>query len=83
MSNKLHPITLIGLNDRAKKIIAYYDNQLLLKEFDDFGKPLNLLNGKPAIFCISPDQFWHGWFILDEDVRFQQEWENVKKAFGT
>jgi hypothetical protein len=60
---------------RAKKIIKYYNNSLLLQEFDELGKPLNLYDSKIAIFCVSPDHFWNGWFVIDEDVRFEQEYK--------
>ena len=69
-----HPVKLIGLTDRVKKIIKYYHNSLLLQEYDELGVPLNMHGGKPAIFCVSPDSFWNGWLILDEDVRFEGEY---------
>jgi len=69
-----HPVKLMGLTDRAKKIIKYYFNSLILQEYNELGVPLNIHEGKPAIFCISPDSFWNGWFILDEDVRFEAEY---------
>jgi len=75
-----HKVSLIGLNERAKKIIDYYKNQLLLQEYDEYGRPLNRKDEKPAIFCVSPDNFWHGWFILDADVRFSEEANNIKKS---
>jgi len=74
---KFHPVKLIGLNERAKKIIKYYQNNLFLQEFDELGKPLNLFDNKSAIFCVSPDGFWSGWFILDEDIRFESEYKNL------
>ena len=74
-----HPVRLIGLNVRAKKIIKYYNNQLSLQEFDELGKPLNRYENKDAIFCVSPDGWWNGWFILDEDVRFEQEYKYLVK----
>lgn len=80
MVNKLHKVKLVGLNDRAKKIISYYNNDLFLREYDDYGRPLNIKNGESAIFCVSPDNFWHGWFLLDTDVRFEEESKNVKKS---
>lgn len=72
-----HPVRLIGLNERAKKIIKYYKNNLSLQEFDELGRPLNLYNNQLAIFCVSPDGFWSGWFILDEDVRFEAEYQHL------
>lgn len=82
---KYHPVKLIGLNDRAKKIIKYYHNALLLQEYNEYGRPLNLHKGKQAIFCVSPDSFWNGWFVLDEDVRFEAEYKyllDVMKEVG-
>jgi hypothetical protein len=77
---KFHPVKLVGLNDRAKKIIAHYNNALLLEEYDEYGRPLNMKDGEPAIFCASPDMFWHGWFVLDKDVRFMEEVKNLSKS---
>ena len=72
--SNLHPVKLIGLTERSKKIISYYKNDLLLKEYDDFGRPLSIApDGRQGIFCVSKDLFWNGWFILDEDVRFENE----------
>lgn len=78
---RYHPVKLIGLNERAKKIIKYYDNKLLLKEYDELGRSLNIYNGKCAIFCVSPEGYWNGWFILDEDVRLQLETEGMIETF--
>lgn len=75
MVPEFHKVKLIGLNDRAKKIIKYYHNELFLKEYDESGRPLNLYEGRQAIFCVSPDNFWNGWFVLDEDVRFEEEYQ--------
>ena len=74
MKPKFHPVKLIGLNDRAKKILEYYHNCLYLQEYDELGRSLNLYQGKFSIFCVSPDHFWNGWFVLDEDVRFVEEY---------
>lgn len=79
MVPKLHPVMLVGLNERAKKIIKYYQNRLFIQEHDEMGRPLNFYEGKNAIFCVSPDRFWNGWFILDEDVRFSGEQEDIEK----
>jgi len=76
----LRPVTLHGMNEKSKKIIAYYENKMLLKEYDDYGRPLGITpDGQPGIFCVSPDLFWNGWFILDEDVMFQKEYEKLKE----
>ena len=72
--NRFHNVTLIGLNDKSKKILSYYNNVMVLVEYDDLGHPLNIApNGRQGIFCISPDGFLNTWFILDEDVRFESE----------
>lgn len=72
--SRFHPVVLVGLNDRANDILSHYDNRMLLIEYDERGRPLNIApNGKQGIFCISPDGFWNGWLILDEDVRFEKE----------
>lgn len=72
--SRYHPVVLVGLNKRAIDILSHYSNRMVLVEYDDFGKPLNFTpDGKQGIFCISPDGFWNGWFVLDEDVRFHQE----------
>jgi hypothetical protein len=71
---KLHPIS-----ENARKVISYYKNELFLKEYDDYGRPLGIApNGKPGIFCVSKDLFWNGWFILDEDVLFENEAERIR-----
>ena len=85
MVPKFHDVQLIGLNERAKKIIKYYHNCLKLQEYDELGRPLNMYKGKQAIFCVAPDAFWNGWFILDEDVRFEAEYQyftEVLKEMG-
>lgn len=77
--NRFHAVKLKGLNPRARKIIFYYDNKLVLREYDDFGRPLMICpNGKQGIFCISPDGMWNGWFELGVDVEFAEE-ENLWK----
>lgn len=74
------PVKLHGLNEKTKKIIAYYENKMLLKEYDDYGRPLGITpDGRSGIFCVSPDLFWNGWFVLDEDVMFQQEYEKLER----
>ena len=71
---KYHKAKLVPLNERATKIINYYQNKLLIQEYDALGKPLSIApNGKQGIFCISPDFSWRGWFVLDVDVRFSLE----------
>jgi hypothetical protein len=76
--NKFHKIKLIGLNDRAKKIISYYQNNLSLIEYDNMGNALSISpNGKQGIFCVSPDGFWRGWFVLDDDVRILEEQNKI------
>lgn len=84
---KYHKTTLIPLNERAVKIVEYYNNQLLIQEYDDVGNPLSLSpDGKQGIFCVAPDFSWRGWFILDEDVRFSYEQSQlddiIKKSKG-
>jgi hypothetical protein len=72
-------VKLHGLNEKSSKIIKYYDNKLFLKEYDDYGRPLGITpDGRPGIFCVSKDLFWNGWFVLDEDVMFQKEYEIMK-----
>jgi hypothetical protein len=72
--NKYHRVKLKGLNSRAKKIIKYYNNDLLLREYDDYGRPLMICpNGKQGIFCVSPDGIWNGWFELDYDIEFEDQ----------
>ena len=71
---RFHPVALVGLNARVIAILAHYGNRMILIEYDDFGRPLNITpSGKQGIFCTSPDGFWSGWFVLDEDVRFKEE----------
>jgi len=77
--NRFHPVKLIGKNDRVKKILAAYNNTMLLQEYDDFGRPLCICpNGQQGIFCISPDRFWNGWFQLDADVEFADQ-DEIRK----
>lgn len=77
----LHPIKLHGLNEKSKKIIKYFNNELLLKEYDDYGRPLGITpDGRPGIFCMSRDMFWNGWFVLDEDVMFENEYKQIQGA---
>lgn len=82
MTPKFHKVKLIGLNDRSKKIIKFYQNLLLLQEYDEYGRSLNLHKNKSAIFCVSPDGFWNGWFTLDEDVRFEKEYAYLVNVLG-
>jgi hypothetical protein len=83
VSKNFHTVSLIPLNERAKKIVKYFDNKLLVQEYDSLGKPLNLApNGKQGIFCVSPDLSWRGWFILDEDVRFEYEQTQIDDIIG-
>lgn len=71
---RFHPVRLIGKTDRVKRILAVYSNTMLLQEYDDFGRPMCVCpNGKPGIFCVSPDRFWNGWFQLDIDVEFADQ----------
>jgi hypothetical protein len=80
---RFHPVILVGLNERAIGILANYNNRMILVEYDDFGRPLNIApNGKQAIFCISPDGFWNGWFVLDDDVRFEFENKILNDIIG-
>lgn len=75
---RYHLVNLVGLNKRTIAILSYYNNQMVLVEYDDMGRPLNISpNGKQGIFCISKDGFWNGWFVLDEDVRFYEENKNL------
>jgi hypothetical protein len=77
--NRFHPVKLIGKTDRVKKILAAYNNTMLLQEYDDYGRPLCICpNGKQGIFCVSPDRFWNGWFQLDIDVDFADQNEILK-----
>ena len=72
--NRLYPVNLIAVSERAKKVLHEYKNNLLLQEYDDYGRPLCICpNGKQGIFCISPDRFWNGWFELDTDVIFSEQ----------
>lgn len=81
---KFHNIQLIGLTDRSKKIIEYYNNKLYLMEYDNMGNPLVLTpNGKQGIFCVSPDGFWRGWFVLDEEIRFLNEQKKLDDIIGS
>ena len=74
----IYPVKLVGLSVRAQKIIKHYNNGLLMREYDDMGRPLCFApNGKQAIYCMSPDFFWNGWFVLDEDVRFEKEEKQI------
>lgn len=76
---RYHPVKLIGKNDRVIKILAAYDNIMLLKEYDDYGRPMCICpNGKQGIFCVSPDSFWNGWFQLDIDVEFADQ-DEIRK----
>lgn len=75
----LRPVKLIGISDKAKKIIKYYNNTLLLKEYDDYDRPLGITpDGQSGIFCVSPDLFWNGWFVLDVDVMFEKEAQDAR-----
>lgn len=70
----LKPVRLQGLNEKSVKIIKYYNNELFLKEYDDYGRPLGITpDGRQGIFCVSKDLFWNGWFVLNEDVTFGGE----------
>jgi hypothetical protein len=72
--SRFHPVTLVGLNKRVIAILSHYGNRMVLVEYDERGRPLNIApNGKQGIFCISPDGFWNGWLVLDDDVRFENE----------
>lgn len=72
--DRFHPVILVGLNKRAIAILSNYNNRMILVEYDDFGRPLNIgPSGNQSIFCVSPDGFWNGWFELDIDVRFDEE----------
>jgi hypothetical protein len=72
--DRYHPVKLIGKNDRVIKILAAYNNIMLLREYDDFGRPMCICpNGKQGIFCVSPDRFWNGWLQLDTDVEFADQ----------
>ena len=83
VKRKCYTVQLLGLNDRAKKIIDYYHNQLLVIEYDQMGRSLNLSpSGEQGIFCMSPDGFWHGWFVLDKDVRFKPEMDGLMKTLS-
>lgn len=73
-------VKLVGKTKRAKKIIEFYKNSLYLMEYDEFGKPLFLApNGLQGIYCVSPDGFWQGWFILDSEVLFEEEDKFIKE----
>lgn len=83
VKRKYYTAQLLGLNDRAKKIIDYYNNKLVVIDYDQYGRPLNLSpSGEQAIFCVSPDGFWHGWFVLDKDVRFKTEVDGLMKTLA-
>lgn len=72
--NKFHPVVLVGLSHYAKHTLSQFNNRMLLMEYDNFNRPLNIApNGKQGIFCVSPDATWSGWFVLDDDVRFEME----------
>lgn len=84
---KYHKVNLVPLNDRATNIIKHYNNSLFVQEYDALGNPLSIApNGKQGIFCVSPDFSWRGWFVLDTDVRFaveQNELDDIiKKVKG-
>jgi hypothetical protein len=73
--HRYYPVRLTGKTDRIQKILAVYKNTMLLKEYDEFGRPLCICpNGQQGIFCISPDGFWNGWFQLTE-IDFTDEEE--------
>lgn len=77
-NSRIFPVKLIGISNRAKKILDCYDGNLFLVENDTLGRPLSISpNGKQGIFCISPDFFWNGWLVLDEDVRFEKEEQSL------
>ena len=74
MNRRYHPVVLIGLSEYAKHVLSEFNNRMVLIEYDNFGKPLNIApNGKQGIFCTTPDATWSGWFVLDDDVRFELE----------
>ena len=76
--NRYYPVRLTGKTERVKKILAAYKDCMLLKEYDEFGRPMCICpNGKQGIFCVSPDGFWNGWFMLEE-IEFTDE-EDLKK----
>lgn len=82
-AKKYRPVKLYGVTERAKKIINYYSNNLLLKEYDDYGRPLGIApDGRAGIFCVSPDLFWNGWFVLDEEVIFEKDKQVLDKFVG-
>lgn len=71
---KYHKTKLIPLSERAKKIVKHFQNNLLIQEYDALGNPLSISpNGKQGVFCVSPDFSWRGWFVLDDDIRFDLE----------
>lgn len=83
VKRKSYNVKLIALNDRAKKIINYYNNNLKVVDYDALGRPLNMSpSGEPAVFCVSPDGFWHGWFVLDKDVRFEPEFTGLMQSLS-
>jgi hypothetical protein len=76
--NRYYPVRLTGKTERVKNILAAYKSCMLLKEYDEFGRPMCICpNGKQGIFCVSPDGFWNGWFMLEE-IEFADE-EELKK----
>jgi hypothetical protein len=81
---RYHSVKLVPLNERAANIVKYYNNSLLVQEYDSLGKPLSLApNGKQGIFCVSPDFSWRGWFVLDVDVRFAVEQKELDDIIAT
>lgn len=77
-------VKLVGLNPRAQTIIDHFNNGLLIREYDEMGRPLCVApNGKQAIFCVSPDFAWQGWMVLDEDVRFEEEEKRIHDIIKT
>ena len=79
----LRKVRLVGLTDRTKKLINKYKNSLYLMEYDEFGKPLFIApNGLQGIYCISPDGFWQGWFVLDSEVVFEEEFKFINKSIS-
>jgi len=73
-----HLARLVGLNPRAQNILDHFNNGLLIREYDEMGRPLcHAPNGKQAIFCVAPDFSWQGWMVLDDDVRFEEEEKRI------
>ena len=77
----LYKVKLTPVSERAGKILKRYQNIMYLMEYDEYKRPMCIApSGKAGIYCVSPDGFWQGWFVLDQDVLFEKEQEFISDS---